>query len=482
MTTIFASHDPQSGQIVHEYPVAGDAEVGLAHLRAREAFTWWSALAPHQRAKRLLQWKKLIVARIDEVVQLIVAEGGKPESDARFECALAIEHLNWAAKNAGKVLAPESRSSSLMMSHMSARVEHVPFGVIGVIGPWNYPIFTPMGSVAYAMAAGNAVIFKPSEYTPGVGVWLAETWNEVCPDQPVLQAITGQGETGAALCRVGVDKIAFTGSTRTAKKVAALCAEKLIPLVAECGGKDAFIVSDDADVKAAAENTLWAAMSNAGQTCIGAERVYVHEKVADEFIRIITAQAGLLSAGVHYGAMTMPSQIDVITKHVEDALAAGGTPLVGGREAIQAPYVQPIIIAEVPENNSAVQEETFGPVLIINRVKSDEEAIEKANATSYGLGASVWSKRKGKKIAQKLRTGMISINSVLGFAGVSSVPFGGVGDSGYGRIHGPEGLKEFTFARSIAAPRFRSPLQLTSFRRGPKTDALIARLIRLLHG
>ena len=148
----------------------------------------------------------------------------------------------------------------------------------------------------------------------------------------------------------------------------------------------------------------------------------------------------------------------------------------------QAPYVQPIIIAEVPENNSAVQEETFGPVLIINRVKSDEEAIEKANATSYGLGASVWSKRKGKKIAQKLRTGMISINSVLGFAGVSSVPFGGVGDSGYGRIHGPEGLKEFTFARSIAAPRFRSPLQLTSFRRGPKTDALIARLIRLLHG
>ena len=126
MTTIFASHDPQSGQIVHEYPVAGDAEVGLAHLRAREAFTWWSALAPHQRAKRLLQWKKLIVARIDEVVQLIVSEGGKPESDARFECALAIEHLNWAAKNAGKVLAPESRSSSLMMSHMSARVEHVP--------------------------------------------------------------------------------------------------------------------------------------------------------------------------------------------------------------------------------------------------------------------------------------------------------------------------------------------------------------------
>ena len=480
--TSFASHSPATGVEYARYSIAGPAEVATAVAAARSAALWWSARTPRQRTATLLAWNRLIVSRIDEAAALIVAEGGKPESDARLEITLAVDHLAWAAKNAGRYLAPSRRSPGLLMINMSATVEHAPLGVVGVIGPWNYPIFTPMGSIAYALAAGNAVVFKPSQYTPGVGVWLASTLREIVPEHALLQTITGEAMTGEELCKSTVDKIAFTGSTRTAKKVAATCAESLKPLIAECGGKDAVIIAADANVKDAAENTLWAAMSNAGQTCIAAERVYVHEKVADEFIRLITAQAKSVKAGTSYGAATMPSQIGIIASHIDDALNKGGVALVGGRESVQAPFVSPVILSEVPEDSTAVTEETFGPTLVINKVKSMEEAIAKSNALRYGLGASVWSKRHGSEIASQLHAGMVSVNSVLAFAAVPSVPFGGVGDSGYGRIHGPEGLREFTYARSVIKPRFKSPIQFTTFRRTKKTDNIIAGLIKILFG
>ena len=182
------------------------------------------------------------------------------------------------------------------MVNQSASVAFKPLGVVGVIGPWNYPVFTPLGSVAYALAAGNAVVFKPSEYTPGVGAWMVQAFQDAV-GRPVLQLVTGLGETGAALCRAGVDKVAFTGSTATGKKVMAACAETLTPVVIEAGGKDSVIVDADADIEAAADAALWGACSNAGQTCIGVERVYVHEKVYDEFVSTITAKAAALRGG-----------------------------------------------------------------------------------------------------------------------------------------------------------------------------------------
>nr|BFE87169.1 hypothetical protein GCM10020093_097700 [Planobispora longispora] len=235
--------------------------------------------------------------------------------------------------------------------NIAATLEYLPLGVVGVIGPWNYPMFTPMGSIAYALAAGNAVVFKPSELTPGVGALLAELFAESVPEHPVFRTVTGLGETGAALAAdPGVKKIAFTGSTATAKRVMAACAENLTPMVAECGGKDALIVDVDADLPAAADAALWGAMSNAGQTCVGVERVYVVDAVYDDFMRELTGRAEKVRAGEDYGPITMPQQIDVIRRHI-DAAVANGKAVLGGPESVRPPYVDPVIVEDVPEDS-----------------------------------------------------------------------------------------------------------------------------------
>jgi acyl-CoA reductase-like NAD-dependent aldehyde dehydrogenase len=413
-------------------------------------------------------------------------ETGKPVADAQLETVLAIEHIAWAGKHARKILGKQRRSAGLLMANQAATVEYQPLGVVGVIGPWNYPVFTPLGSIAYALAAGNAVVFKPSEYTPGVGKWLADAFNEVVPEAPVLQLITGFGETGAALTRSGVNKIAFTGSTVTGKKIMAAAAESLTPVIIEAGGKDPVLVDADADLDAAADATVWGAFSNSGQTCIGVERVYVHERVYDEFVKkVVEKSRGVRAgsdAGAQYGPVTMPSQINVIRQHIADAFSRGGKAVVGGTAAVGDRYVQPTVLVDVPEDSEAVQEETFGPTVTIAKVADMDEAVDKANNSRYGLGSTVFSKARGLELAGRLRTGMTAINAPLSFAGIASLPFGGVGDSGFGRIHGPEGLREFARSKAIARQRFTAPIALTTFARKEKTDALVAKLITVMHG
>jgi acyl-CoA reductase-like NAD-dependent aldehyde dehydrogenase len=367
------------------------------------------------------------------------------------------------------------------MANMSTHVEYQPLGVIGVIGPWNYPVFTPMGSIAYALAAGNAVVFKPSEYTPGVGHWLGESFNEIAPKANVFFVATGGPETGSALTKSAVNKIAFTGSSATGKKIAAACAEKLTPVLMECGGTDPAIIDRDCDLMKAAEAVLWGAMANAGQTCIGIERVYVHEDVATRFIETISEMATELVVGHDYGAATMPKQLSVIDAHIKDAVRLGANFVIGSAESVQPPYVLPTIMVDVPEDSLAVTEETFGPTLTIRRVASIGEAINLANSSKYGLSASVWSKRNGKAIASQLQCGMVSVNSVLAFTATPTMPFGGVKQSGYGRIHGPEGLREFAYTRAIVSTRFNTPLNFATFKRTVGTDRFINRAIKLLN-
>ena len=479
----FESLNPATGEVVGTHPVQTEEEVRAAVGRARQEAVWWSGLSFAERKVHLNAWKTLMTHRLPELAELVSREMGKPASDAVLEAALAIDHIAWAAGNAKKVLGRHKVSSGLLMVNQSASVAFKPLGVVGVIGPWNYPVFTPMGSIAYALAAGNAVVFKPSEYTPGVGGWLVATFQEAV-GRPVLQLITGLGETGSFLCRAGVDKLAFTGSTATGKKVMAACAETLTPVVIEAGGKDSVIVDADADIDAAADAALWGACANAGQTCIGVERVYVHEKVYDEFVASITAKASGLEAaeGGKIGPITMPSQIGVIRSHVQDAIDRGGRAVLGGVDAVGDRFVQPTILVDVPEDSLAVQEETFGPTLTIAKVKTMDEAIEKTNATRYGLGNTVFSKSNGMAIAERVRSGMSAVNGVITFAGIPSLPFGGVGDSGFGRIHGPEGLKEFTYAKAIARQKFKPALNLTSFTRTEKADKQLAQVLGLLHG
>jgi acyl-CoA reductase-like NAD-dependent aldehyde dehydrogenase len=476
----FESLEPATGDVVASFPIHSAEEVEAAVARARAAHAWWLGLGFGGRKERLDTWKAHIAQRLPEIGALISRENGKPVGDAQLEASLAVDHIAWAAKNARRVLGPRRVSSGMLQANQAATLEYQPFGVVGVIGPWNYPIFTPMGSIAYALAAGNCVVFKPSEYTPAVGTWLVDTFREVVPDHDVLQIVTGLGDTGAALCRAGVDKIAFTGSTRTGKKVMAACAENLVPVLMECGGKDAMIVDDDADVKAAADAALWGGMSNAGQTCIGIERVYATEKAYDGFLAALTEKAKKVEAGVSYGHITMPSQVDIIRDHIADALAKGGTAVTGG--GIDGTLVQPTILTNVPEDSKAVQEETFGPTITVTKVKDADEAIRLTNATSYGLAGSVFAKKRGMDIARQLRSGMTSVNSVLSFAGVPGLPFGGSGDSGFGRIHGDDGLREFTRAKAITRQRFALPMPIMSFERTAKTDNLLLKTIRLLHG
>jgi acyl-CoA reductase-like NAD-dependent aldehyde dehydrogenase len=484
----FDSLNPATSEPIATFPILGEEEVNAAVARAREAAAWWSGLGWKERQELLLAWKSHLMRYIMRLAELVHTETGKPVPDAQLEILLAIVHIDWAARNARKVLKPKRVRSGIVAINQASTVEYHPLGVVGVIGPWNYPVFTPMGSIAYALAAGNAVLFKPSEFTPAVGGWLVSSFAEIVPDHPVLQLITGPGETGDILARSAVDKIAFTGSTRTAKKVMAACAERLTPMVAECGGKDALLVAADADLSAAADAAVWGALSNAGQTCTGIERIYVAQAVYHTFVEKLAERVEGLRPGddreADYGPMTMPGQIDVIEQHIADALACGGRAVVGGLGSIRAPYVGPVILADVPEDSAAITDETFGPTITVTAVADLTEAVRLANAGRYGLGSSVFSKnrRAAMRAARALRSGMTSVNAVIAFASVPALPFGGVGDSGFGRIHGPDGLREFSSAKAITRQRMRPFVNLTSFTRTAADTNKIITMATLLHG
>ena len=487
----FDTLNPATGQVIASFPVCGRQDADQAVVRAREAARWWAGLGWRERRARLLGWKSYLTRHLDELAALVHDENGKPVADAKLEIILTILHVDWAAKHARKVLGPHRVFSGIAAMNHAATVEYHPLGVVGVIGPWNYPVFTPMGSIVYALAAGNAVVFKPSEFTPAVGDWLVRSFAAAAghgAPQPVLQLITGLGDTGAALAASNVDKIAFTGSAPTARKVMATAAENLTPVIAECGGKDALIVDADADLDAAADAAAWGALSNAGQTCIGIERVYVAGPAYDAFLGKLTERVSQLRPGsddsADYGPMTMPRQIEVIRKQLTDAVSQGGRAAVGGPEAVDPPYVRPVILTDVPEDAAAVTEETFGPTITVRRVADMEEGIRLANASSYGLGSSVFAKsrRRALRAARELRSGMTAINSVIAFAIVPALPFGGVGESGFGRIHGADGLREFARPKAITSQWMRPPVNLTSFSRTDADLKRIVGLITLLHG
>jgi acyl-CoA reductase-like NAD-dependent aldehyde dehydrogenase len=488
----FDSTDPASGAVVGVFPLHDSDAVRETVDRARPAARQWAELGWDGRRQRLSAYRGYLARRLHELADLVHRENGKPHADAILEITLAIDHLAWAGAHARKTLGPRKVHAGMLAANHAAYLEYQPMGVIGVIGPWNYPVFTPMGSLAYALAAGNAVVFKPSEHTPAVGAWLAAAWRAAVPDAAdAFQVVTGFGDTGAALCRAGVDKLAFTGSAPTGKKVMAACAETLTPVLMELGGKDAMIVDDDADVVAAADAAVWGAMSNGGQTCIGIERVYATSAVYDRFVAEVTEQVRTLRPGsddeAAYGPMTMASQTGIVRRHVEGAATAGGRIVRGDADPSLFPgenYLAPAVLLDVPEDNAAIREETFGPTLTITRVRDAEQALELANATSYGLAGAVFSKSKerGMDLARRMRSGMTSINSVLTFASVPALPFGGVGDSGFGRIHGEDGLKEFTRAKAITRQRVALPVNLMSFGRPASAADALARVMGMVHG
>ncbi|WP_410578266.1 aldehyde dehydrogenase family protein [Amycolatopsis sp. lyj-108] len=482
----FQVRSPATGDILSRYPEHDAAHVAAAVAAARTAAPAWAALSFAERGRMLDRWRGEIARGADILAQVMNAEVGKPVSDARLEIVMALQHLAWAAKNAGSVLGRRRMSSDLMTINQAATLEYAPLGVVGVIGPWNYPVFTPLGSLSFALAAGNAVVFKPSEFSPGVGEWLVRAFERAVPEHPVLHLVTGSGTTGAALCESGVDKIGFTGSTATGKVVLAACARSLTPVLMECGGKDALVVDADADLDAAADAAVWGALSNAGQTCLGVERVYVHELVYDQFLERVLTKAEDVRAGEGGGAkigpITMPSQVAVIRAHIEDALDRGGRAVLGGLDTIDGQFVQPTILVDVPEDALAVTEETFGPTMTIAKVDDMDQAVELVNASRYHLGVTIFARGRGGEIARRIRAGGVAVNAFVAYATIPTLPLGGVGESGFGRVHGPDGLREFTYPKAVTRQRFPAPLALTTFARTEFTDRVVRVLTALLHG
>jgi acyl-CoA reductase-like NAD-dependent aldehyde dehydrogenase len=477
------SYSPTTGEVLGTVPIHTPAEVDAAVARARIASQTWSSRSHEARREELVAFRKALAADVDTLASILHRENGKPLAEGYSEVLNALSHLTHATARAEEAMAPK-RVSSGILANFRSTISYHPLGVIGVIGPWNYPLFTPMGSISYALAAGNAIVWKPSELTPLIAVRVAEIAARTFALPDLLQVVTGAGATGGALARSAVDKIAFTGSAGTGKRVMMAAAERLTPVLLELGGKDPMIVAEDADLEKAAEACVFGALTNAGQACVSIERVYVADAIHDKFVDEVVKQVRELKTGGDdgdLGAMTSAAQVAIVRDHLEEAIAKGAQVKTGGPSAISGNYIQPTVLTNVDHSMKIMKDETFGPMIPIQRVSSVDEAVKLANDTTFGLGSAVFGKN-ARGIAEKLRAGMTAVNSVMAFSGIPNLPFGGVGDSGFGRIHGDEGIREFTRIKSTTEKMFNIPMEMMSFRQPPDAAKRLKGMITQLFG
>lgn len=452
--------------------------------RARAAGPAWSGLSVRDRVRHLEAVREVMLDRVDELVDLICEETGKTPTEALFsEIAVTAELIAHYARRAPRVLAPRRVPTGIFKTKR-ARVAYEPYGVVGVISPWNYPFTLTMGPVVTALAAGNTVVLKPSEVTPRVGRAAGRLFADAGAHPDLVQVVTGDGSVGAALVTGGVDKVAFTGSVATGRRVMEAASKGPIPVVLELGGKDPLVVCDDADVERAAGAAVWGAFFNAGQTCISIERVYATGAVYEELVERIVEGARGVEVGRDIGTMTFPPQVDVVERHVADAVDKGARVLVGGgRVPGGGPlHLQPTVLVDVDHSMSVMREETFGPVLPVMRVDSEEEAVRLANETRYGLDAAVFtaSRERAERMTAALETGSVCLNDVLVNYALPGLPFGGSKDSGFGRAHGDEGLLELSRTKSVAADRTGARREPHWFL-PPRRRGAITRMVLLRH-
>jgi acyl-CoA reductase-like NAD-dependent aldehyde dehydrogenase len=485
--------DPATGEIIATVPDLGPEEIAEMVARARAAQPAWEALGFEGRGKVLKRAQKWLLDNSDRVIATIISETGKTVEDAQLaEIAYGTAAFGFWAKMAPEYLADQRvRSSSLFVKGRRMVVRYQPLGVIGVIGPWNYPLSNSFGDAIPALAAGNAVILKPSEVTPLTSLLLAEGMRECGLPEDVLQIATGRGDTGAALID-HVDYVMFTGSTATGKKIMERAAQTLTPVSLELGGKDPMIVLEDANLERAANMAVWASMQNSGQTCLSVERVYVQESVYDEFVAKVTDKARAIRQGisngpgtVEVGSMTFPKQVEIVSAHVKDAVEKGAKVVVGGKEgAGSGHFYEPTVLLDVNHDMECMREETFGPTLPIMKVKDAEEAIRLANDSPYGLAASVFTKdiEKGEAIARRLESGIASVNDALLHYAALELPMGGWKDSGLGRRHGADGIRKYCAQQSLFIARFPLTRELHNFPYTSRMTRLMGRLVRLYYG
>jgi acyl-CoA reductase-like NAD-dependent aldehyde dehydrogenase len=488
-----AVENPATGETIAHVPDLSASQVEELAARARTAQPGWEALGFAGRAAVMDGMRRWLVQNRERMVQTIVEETGKTREDAQLaEVMLTADGLKFWAKRAEKYLADERiRSFAPLVIGKKMSIRYRPHGLIGVIGPWNYPLSNSFGDCIPALMAGNSVILKPSEVTPLTSMLVEEGMRAAGAPDDVFIVATGGGETGAAVVDA-VDMVMFTGSTKTGKKVMARAAETLTPVSLELGGKDPMIVLRDADLERAANAAVYNGFSNGGQICISVERVYVEEPAYDEFVSKVVEKTEALRQGqpggygtVEVGAVTFPPQAEIVERHVKDAVDKGAQVLTGGKLA-EGPgrFFEPTVLTGVDHSMEIMTEETFGPTLPIMKVRDAEEALRLANDTRYGLNSSVWTKdlEKGEALADRVEAGSTCVNDANVNYAANELPFGGWGESGIGVRHGAPGIQKYCKTHSVLVTRLAPKKDIHMFPYSPRTTKLLERAMVLMHG
>ncbi len=486
--------NPANGEVLAELPCAGADEVHAAAHRARTAQPKWQATPVAKRIEVLRRFQGLLRDRTREVAQLICREAGKPTVEAiSTEVLVVLDATEFCMRTAHRFLRdqPVPHGNIAMKTKRGVLVRE-PYGVIGIISPWNYPFSTPAVETVAALAIGNAVVIKPSEFTPLAALELQKLMHAAGLEPDLLQVVVGEGPAGAALIESGIDKLIFTGSVATGKLVGEAAARHLLPVVLELGGKDPMIVLPDVDLDVATSGALWGSFMNAGQTCLSVERCYVHRSIYEAFLKLMVQKIGKLRVGngldsqVEMGPLINERQLRTVEAHVNDAVQRGARLLAGGRRLseIGANFYAPTLLADVTAEMRVIQEETFGPVLPVAAFDTEAEAIELANDSEFGLAASVWTRdrKRGEAMARQIKAGTVMVNDMISCFGISEAPHGGFKQSGIGRTHGEMGLAEMVQVKYIDSELLPNVPRVWWYGYGDRFQQQIESMVQLTFG
>jgi acyl-CoA reductase-like NAD-dependent aldehyde dehydrogenase len=471
--------NPATQELIGTVPNLTAPQITAAVERAAVAQVQWAATPVRERLRILERFADLLCDQKAAVAAVISREAGKPEAEAvSTEIMVVLDTVKYLQNNLPGFLRPESVAhASPAMKLKRGKLLREPYGVVGIISPWNYPFSIPSVQTLTALATGNAVALKPSELTPFSSLELERLLKQAGLPADLLQVITGDGAAGSALLSTNIHKLVFTGSVATGKRVAVAAAARLLPVVLELGGKDPMLVLQDADVDVASSAAVWGAFMNAGQTCLSVERCYVHESIYEKFLAACVIKTNKLRLGsgadqnADAGPMIHARQLQTVQAHVDDAISRGARLLVGGKAMPQLGpnFFAPTILANVDHSMAIMREETFGPVLPVCSFKTEDEAIALSNDSQYGLAASIFTKnsKRGEALAHRVMAGSVMVNDVIACFGISEAPHGGVKASGIGRTHGRFGLEEMVWPKYVDLDRLPRMKKLWWYGYGP---------------